>query len=134
MSQSRLRGLLLASLVLVGSAHADVFLCVRPNGDKAIQDRPCSGSQKTEARVSENGAAARKDSGTKPFARSASKTASAETKPIRNKGLICGLLDKERGEALAQIGGTATAATGENPRENLVKIERQRSRVGCDAS
>ena len=126
--------LLLFSLLLADRAYADVFLCAQPGGHRSIQDRPCKGNQKTEARVAENGAASRADVGIKPVARSASKTASAETKPIRNKLLICGLLDTERGEAMAQIGGSAPAPVGENPRDNLVKIERQRSRVGCDAS
>lgn len=51
----------------------------------------------------------------------------------RNKTVICNLLNTEKSDALSQISGSAPPSPGENPRDNLVKIEKQRTRVGCDA-
>ena len=51
----------------------------------------------------------------------------------KNRGVICQLLNREKSDTEAQIRGEAAAPAGEDPKDNLVKIERQRSRVGCAA-
>ncbi len=118
-------------LALTSGARADIWLCVGENGRQSIQDKPCGKGMQQKSHVPDGprrAAPARSDG-------SASK-APAKT-PIeiglqRNKTVICNLLNSERADALAQISGTLAPPPGEDPAANLVKIEKQRTRVACD--
>ncbi|MES2683444.1 MAG: hypothetical protein V4650_07980 [Pseudomonadota bacterium] len=119
--------------LLATTAQADIWLCLGENDRQSIQDKPCGKGFRTKSHVPDSprrGVVASRP--TEAAARPASKTP-IEVGLQRNKGVICNLLNTEKADALAQIGGSAAAPPGENPQDNLVKIEKQRTRVGCDA-
>ena len=119
--------------LLVSTAQADIWLCQGENGRQSIQDKPCGKGLRTKSHVPDSprrGVVATRP--TEAAARPAGKTP-IEVGLQRNKGVICNLLNTEKTDALAQISGSAAAPPGENPQDNLVKIETQRTRVGCDA-
>ena len=134
-------GLRRAALALLlalatGAAQADLYLCLDRTGHRRIQDKPCAGGQRTESHAKERGSGSRAlpppPAGGRRAASSSGKT------PIdigidKNRGVICQLLNREKSDTEAQIRGEAAAPAGEDPKDNLVKIERQRSRVGCAA-
>lgn len=119
-------------LALAGPAQADLYLCVDDRGHRRIQDKPCPAGQRTDAQARERSSRA------SPAAPVGGKAAPG--KPVievgikKNKTVICSLLDAEKRDAEAQIRGEVVPPAGESPQDNLVKIERQRSRVGCDTS
>lgn len=117
------------------AAQADIYLCTNVAGHQSIQDRPCGKNQRQKAYVDEHRARALPQP-SRPLAGKpgVATIAVPEPKLQRNKGVICRLLDTEKSEAEAQIAGRAAPPAGENPRDNLLKIERQRSRVGCAVS
>lgn len=130
-----LRPWLLALLLLsaAGVARADLYLCVDAEGHRIILDKPCKSGQRTDAQVKERGSRAA------PPAASGKARASASTPAIevgirKNKVVICQLLDGEKRDTEAQLRGEKPPPAGESPKDNLVKIERQRSRVGCDTA
>ena len=115
---------------LMPVAHADIWLCVGDNGRQSIQYKPCGKGLREKSRIVD---------GQRRSTAPASRSVTAGKPPIeiglkRNKGVICQLLNTEKAEALAQIGGQSAAPPGENPKDNLLKIEKQRTRVGCDAA
>lgn len=121
-----------AALLLISSAaSADIWLCISPQDRQSIQDKPCGKGFRTKSHVPD---AARSAA---PPGRTATAAPVSKTRIDvglqRNKTVICNLLDTEKAEALTQISGSSTAPPGENPSDNLVKIEKQRTRVGCDA-
>lgn len=124
--------LLCCACLLPPVAQADIWLCVGETGRQSIQDKPCGKGMQQKSHVPDS---PRRSNA----ARSEGAAAKAPAKtPIevglqRNKAVICNLLNSERADALAQIGGSATPPPGEDPAGNLVKIEKQRTRVGCDA-
>ncbi|MDP3858898.1 MAG: DUF4124 domain-containing protein [Stagnimonas sp.] len=128
---ARSLGLLL--LFAAGSARADLYLCVDGGGHRLIQDRPCKTGQRTDAQVKEHGSRAAPPV-TSGRSRAAAATPVIETGIRKNKTVICQLLDGEKRDTEAQLRGEQPAPAGESPKDNLVKIERQRSRVGCDAA
>jgi len=113
-------------------AQADIWLCVGANGRQSIQDKPCAKGMQQKSHVPDGPRRS-------PAARSEGAASKGPAKtPIevglqRNKAVICNLLNSERADALAQIGGSVAPPPGEDPAGNLVKIEKQRTRVGCDA-
>lgn len=114
-------------------AEADIWLCVGANNRQSIQDKPCASGFKQKSHVPDaprRGAPARAADGS--TAKPASRTP-IEVGLQRNKTVICNLLDTEKADALSQIGGSTAAPPGEDPKSNLAKIEKQRTRVGCDA-
>ena len=125
--------LLSLSCLLPSVASADIWLCVGANDRQSIQDKPCTKGMRQKSHVPD--APRRSPPATRPT--------EAGTRPVnktpivvglqRNKTVICNLLNSEKADALAQIGGTAPPPPGEDPKGNLVKIEKQRTRVGCDA-
>ncbi len=126
--------LLCLSCLLPGAASADIWLCVGDNDRQSIQDKPCAKGFRQKSHVPD---AARRIA---PTARQDNAAARAVSKPPpievglqRNKTVICNLLNTEKTDALAQISGSLPPPPGENPQGNLVKIEKQRTRVGCDA-
>lgn len=128
----------LSACLLLPVAQADIWLCQADNDRQSIQDKPCGKGMRTKSHVPD--APRRSGGGERSSApRMAGKPAGAGSKtPIevglkRNKTVICTLLDTEKSDALAQIGGSSPPPPGEDPKGNLVKIEKQRSRVGCDA-
>lgn len=128
------RTLGLTLLLTVGAARADLYLCIDGAGHRLIQDRPCKSGQRTDAQVKESGARAATPV-TVGKARTAAVPASvAETGIRRNKTVICDLLNREKRDTEAQLRGENPPPAGESPKDNLVKIERQRSRVGCDSA
>ena len=122
-----------------------IYRCGGPSGNISIQDRPCGSGSKTQriyrdteprsprrARSeSGNGGAAVASAGGSSAA-SSGNGVPVGLKNERNKGVICGLLQAEKLEAQEQIAGRAKPPPGEDPADNLVKIERQRSRVACE--
>lgn len=129
---ARTLGLLL--LLAAGGARADLYLCVDDKGHRLIQDRPCKTGQRTDAQVKEHGARALPPA-TGGKARSTAAAAPAIDVGLRkNKTVICQLLDGEKRDTEAQLRGERPPPAGESPKDNLVKIERQRSRVGCDTA
>lgn len=119
-------------MALAPAARADIWLCVAENGRQSIQDKPCAKGtqQKSHVADSPRRASAARVEGAAP--RSPGKPP-IEVGLQRNKAVICKLLDSERADAMAQIGGSLAPPPGEDPSSNLVKIEKQRTRVGCDA-
>jgi Domain of unknown function (DUF4124) len=122
-------------LALPLCAQADIYLCTSATGHQSIQDRPCGKNQRQKAYVDEHRARA-VPAPSRPLAGKPGVAVATEPEPKlrRNKSVICRLLDTEKAEAEAQIAGHAAPVAGENPRDNLLKIERQRSRVGCAVS
>ncbi len=128
---------LLASLCclfcLALPAQADIWLCVGADDRQSIQDKPCGKGLRQKSHMADGP----RRSG--PPARAVATTTQNTGKaPIevglqRNKTVICNLLDTEKTDALSQISGRSAPAPGEDPKDNLLKIEKQRSRVGCDA-
>lgn len=122
---------LLLACAMPAVARADIWLCVGANHRQSIQDKPCAAGMRTKSHVPD----APRRAGT----RAATAEATGAGKPAleiglqRNKTVICNLLNSEKADALAQIGGQIAPPPGENPQGNLVKIEKQRARVGCDA-
>lgn len=119
-----------------GAAQADLYLCIDGAGHRRIQDKPCPSGQRTESRAKERGTGSRAlpppPAGGRRAASSTGKT------PIdigidKNRTVICQLLNREKSDTEAQIRGDSAAPAGEDPKDNLAKIERQRSRVGCAA-
>lgn len=127
-------GLLLA--LAAGAARADLYLCLDGGGHRRIQDQPCPGGQRTESHAKERGTGSR---ALPPPPAGGRRAAASSTKaPIdigidKNRGVICQLLNREKRDTEAQIRGESAAPVGEDPKDNLLKIERQRSRVGCAA-
>lgn len=124
--------LLCLSCLAPCAAQADIWLCMGANDRQSIQDKPCGTGLRTKSHLQD----APRRGAAPPRPRDAGTRASSKT-PIevglqRNKTVICNLLNTEKADALAQIGGVAAPAPGENPKDNLVKIEKQRTRVGCD--
>lgn len=123
-------------VLAVDVARADLYLCLDGGGHRRIQDKPCPGGQRTESHAKERGAGSR--ALPPPPAGGRRAVGSSGKAPIdigidKNRGVICQLLDREKRDTEAQIRGEAAAPAGEDPKDNLVKIERQRSRVGCVA-
>lgn len=144
--------LIIASLALplafaAGVARADIYTCRNAQGNLSIQDRPCGSGGKTqkvyrdtEPRASRRGGGGSAKSSAAPKelgdAVVGGSTGSSGGVPVglkneRNKGVICGLLAAEKQEALDQIAGKAPPPAGEDPADNLQKIERQLARVAC---
>ncbi len=116
-------------------AGADIWLCVGGNDRQSIQDKPCGKGMRTKSHVPD---APRRSPAHGPRADAAAGKALGKKTPIevglqRNKTVICNLLNTEKADALSQISGSSAAPPGEDPKDNLRKIEKQRSRVGCDA-
>ena len=129
--------LLLLALAL--PASADIWLCVGANDKQSIQDKPCGKGKRTKSHVPDAPRRANGATGPRAAAGGASGSTAGSKTPIevglkKNKAVICKLLDSEKADALAQIGGTLAAPPGEDPKDNLAKIEKQRTRVGCDVS
>ena len=122
-------------LVTATAAQADIYNCRNGHGNLSIQDRPCGSGSKTQKIYRDTDPRparhAHADTGNQASASSGSGVA-VGLKNEHNKGVICGLLLAEKKEAEDQIAGHAPPPPGENPAENLVKIERQRSRVACE--
>lgn len=117
-------------------AQADIWLCVGANDRQSIQDKPCPKGMRTKSHVPD---APRRLPPHGPRPEVVTGKPEPAKKPIevglqKNKNVICKLLNTEKAEALAQIGGTLKAPPGEDPKDNLGKIEKQRTRVGCDVS
>lgn len=127
-------------------ARADIYSCRTGNGNLSIQDRPCKGktervyrdaprprksSASSSAKSSGDGITTTRNAATGAGTASEKAGIAVGMTAPRNRQVICNLLDAEKQEAQAQIAGKAAAPAGENPNDNLVKIERQRSRVGC---
>ena len=113
-------------------AQADIWLCVADNGRQSIQDKPCGQGMRQKSHMPD---ASRSRSAAAPtVASSRPSSVNREAGLQRNKGVICKLLNTERSDALMQISGAAQPPPGEDPKDNLAKIEKQRTRVGCDAS
>ena len=132
-------GLIIRSLALVllfaaGAARADLYLCVDGKGHRLIQDKPCKSGQRTDAQVKEQGARAAPPVGGGKARSKAAAAPAIEVGIRKNKTVICQLLDGEKRDTEAQLRGEKAPPAGESPKDNLVKIERQRSRVGCDAA
>lgn len=123
--------LLVALLLASTSAQADLYLCAKDGARRMIQDQPCAAGARVEARVREKTSSAPPAVSTASRKAGSSKASSIAVGVERNRGVICGLLDTEKQEALAQIAGQASTPDGEDPKTNLVKIEKQRGRVGC---
>ena len=121
-------------LALAAPAYADLYLCSDAEGHRRIQDRPCAAGQRADAHVRDKSVSGQPAAPAQARAKAAVTPAAAEVGIRRNKGVICQLLDAEKRDAEAQIRGEAPPPVGESPKDNLVKIERQRSRVGCEAS
>lgn len=124
---------MIAALLLPLSVQADIWLCIGANNRQSIQDKPCVKGMRTKSHVPD----APRRGGVTPQAEIAAAKAPGKA-PIevglqRNKTVICNLLNTEKSEALAQIGGQSAPPPGEDPQNNLSKIEKQRMRVGCDA-
>lgn len=132
----------LALLLLAGTAQADIYRCRNAQGEQSIQDSPCASGSKLQKvyRDDENRPAPRR---VKPISKpqgggEVASSGNAGGVPVglknqRNKTVICGLLDAEKRDAQAQIAGTQAPPVGENPSDNLAKIEKQRTRVACDS-
>ncbi|MES2883493.1 MAG: hypothetical protein V4709_01710 [Pseudomonadota bacterium] len=125
--------LLCLSCLLAAPARADIWLCVGANDRQSIQDKPCAKGMRQKSHVPD----APRRSASPPRVAEAGVRPPAKT-PIevglqRNRTVICNLLNTEKADALAQISGSSAAPPGENPQDNLGKIEKQRTRVGCDA-
>jgi len=130
----KLPTLAIAMLAIALPAQADIWLCVGDNGRQSIQDKPCGKGLRTKSHVADGPV---RRSSPAPRSTAAGSTQPAKT-PIeiglqRNKTVICNLLNSEKADALSQISGSSAPPPGENPQDNLAKIEKQRSRVGCDA-
>ena len=129
-----LAALLCFSVLLPLPARADIWLCLGADNKQSIQDKPCGKGLRQKSHVSK-GERVR----IAPSVRSQASGVDATRKPPievglqRNRTVICNLLNTEKTDALAQISGSTPPAPGENPRDNLLKIEKQRTRVGCDA-
>ena len=128
-----LAALLCLSALLPLPAQADIWLCLGADNKQSIQDKPCGKGLRQKSHVA-RGARVPIAPSVRPQANGFSP---ARKPPIevglqRNKAVICSLLNAEKTDALAQISGATPPSPGENPRDNLVKIERQRTRVGCD--
>lgn len=133
MGMKLLAALLCIAALLPMPARADIWLCLSADNKQSIQDKPCGKGLWQKSHVAK---------GTRvpiaPALRAQTNGLSPARKPPievglqRNKTVICTLLNTEKSDALAQISGTTLPALGENPRDNLVKIEKQRTRVGCD--
>ena len=122
---------LLCLYCLALPAQADIWLCVGANDRQSIQDKPCGKGLREKSRVTDL-----RRSRIPVRAESAATQPSTRT-PVevglkRNKTVICQLLNTEKSDALSQIKGSTAAPPGEDPKDNLIKIEKQRSRVGCD--
>lgn len=122
--------LLLAGLLGPVPAQADIWLCVGANNRQSIQDKPCTKDMRIKSHVQDT---RRRTLSVGSRNETAAARAPIEVGLQRNKTVICNLLNTEKIEALAQIGGSAPPPPGENPQHNLSKIEKQRLRVGCDA-
>lgn len=125
--------LLCLSCLLAAPARADIWLCVGANDRQSIQDKPCAKGMRTKSHVPDAvrrspPASRPTEAGSRPVAKTP-----IEVGLQRNKAVICNLLNTEKADALAQISGSSAAPPGENPKDNLGKIEKQRTRVGCDA-
>jgi hypothetical protein len=129
------RFLAIATLALALPAQADIWLCVAADGKQVtrIQDRPCDKGFNTKSHIVDAQRRSTPRTAAKPDGEPAVGRTPIEIGLQRNKTVICNLLDTEKAEALAQISGSATPPPGEDPKDNLAKIEKQRSRVGCDA-
>jgi hypothetical protein len=128
-----IRLVLLCTVFWLPPAFADIWLCVGANNRQSIQDKPCGQGLRTKSHVVDaprRSAVSGSRGGAEPKA--AGKTPIAVGLD-RNRGVICQLLDAEKADAEAQIAGRMTPPLGENPQDNLGKIEKQRTRVGCDA-
>lgn len=131
--EMKLPVVLLCLCCLALPVQADIWLCVGANGRQSIQDRPCGKGLREKSRVSDLRRSRI------PVRAESAGTQAANRTPIevglqRNKTVICKLLNTEKSDALLQIKGSTAAAPGEDPQDNLIKIEKQRTRVGCDAS
>lgn len=112
------------------SASADIWLCLGADNKQSIQDRPCGKGLRQKSHLA-NGQRVQIERSTR--SQTGGQKSSVEVGLQRNKAVICNLLNTEKSDALAQIGGGSAPPPGENPRDNLAKIEKQRARVGCDA-
>lgn len=121
--------LLLAGLLGPVPVQADIWLCVGANNRQSIQDKPCTKDMRIKSHVQD----ARRRSTVVARSDHLPAKVPIEVGLQRNKAVICNLLNTEKSEALAQIGGRSAPPPGENPQDNLSKIEKQRLRVGCDA-
>ena len=126
--------LLCLCCLLAGPARADIWLCVGANEKQSIQDKPCAKGMRQKSHVPDS---VRRIANTPRVAEAGTRSPPTRT-PIevglqRNKTVICNLLNTEKTDALSQISGSSAAPPGEDPKGNLVKIEKQRTRVGCDA-
>lgn len=126
----------LLAMAFSAPSRADIWLCVGANDRQSIQDKPCPKGMRTKSHVPD---APRRLPPHGPRPEVVGGKPEPAKKPIevglqKNKNVICKLLNTEKAEALAQIGGTLKAPPGEDPKDNLGKIEKQRTRVGCDVS
>ena len=122
---------LLCLCCLALPVQADIWLCVGANDRQSIQDKPCGKGLREKSHVTDQ------RSSRSPVRAVGTGTQPASRTPIevglqRNKTVICKLLDTEKSDALLQIQGRTAAPPGEDPKDNLLKIEKQRTRVGCD--
>ena len=124
--------LLCLSCLMAAPAWADIWLCVGDNKRQSIQDKPCAKGMRQKSHVPDAPRRANLPRVAEAGVRSPPKVP-IEVGLQRNKTVICNLLNTEKADALAQISGASAAPPGENPQDNLSKIEKQRTRVGCDA-
>ena len=122
---------LLCLCCLALPAQADIWLCVGANDRQSIQDKPCGKGLREKSHVTDLRRSRIPVRAESRSVQPASRTPS-EVGLQRNKTVICKLLDTEKSDALSQIKGSAAAPPGEDPQDNLIKIEKQRTRVGCD--
>lgn len=122
---------LLCLCCLALPAQADIWLCVGANGRQSIQDQPCGKGLREKSRVNDLRRSRIPVRSGNTAAPPSSRTP-VEVGLQRNKTVICKLLNTEKSDALSQIKGSTAAPPGEDPQDNLLKIEKQRSRVGCD--
>lgn len=126
-----LAALLCLCCLAASPARADIWLCLGANDRQSIQDKPCGPGLRQKSHVQD---VQRRSTGSVQGTSSrASSKAPIEVGLQRNKAVICNLLNSEKTDTLAQISGSAAPPPGENPQDNLAKIEKQRTRVGCDA-
>lgn len=127
-------------LAAVGTAQADIFMCVGEGGHKYIQSDPCGRGQSLQKRYSDGKpvkkpakvAKSKGSSGGQNGHNGGTVARSEIFDPASNRQIVCAALDEEKALAERAIKGEKVdLPAGEDPKQNLVKIERERGKVGC---